>query len=278
MQLEREMEVARRLVLEAGELVMRHYGRVEEESKGGEPVTVADREANALLVRGLSEAFPADGVLAEESAPHPDWWHRPRIWCIDPIDGTREFISQNGEFAVMVGLAEGNRAVLGLVLLPAHRLLYWGGPELGAFRERLPDGVPERLQVSTRTDFGEMTMAISRSHRSARVDDMARRLGVTRERRSGSVGIKLGLVAAAEVDLYLHPSGGTKRWDACGPDALLAGAGGRLTDCYGRPIEYGTDVVHNASGLVATNGRAHDDVIERIRPVVEAAGLGSADR
>ena len=271
----RELEVARRLVLEAGALVMERYGKVDPESKAaGEPVTEADRVANAHLVAGLREAFPEDGILAEESAPRPEWWRRRRVWCIDPIDGTKEFIKQNGEFAVMVGLADGRDAVLGLVLLPALDLLYYGGPDLGAFRQRLPDGAPEPIRVSGETEFSRMRMAISRSHRSRLVGEMAERLGVAHEIQRGSVGIKLGLVASGEVELYLHPSRGTKRWDACGPDAILRGAGGRLTDFFGRPIDYDSSEVNNTAGLLASNGPRHDDIVAALRPIAEAAGLG----
>lgn len=272
--LERELEVARRLVIETGRLVMARYGRVERESKAhDEPVTEADREANAHLVEGLGAAFPEDGILAEESAPRPEWWHKERVWCIDPIDGTKEFLAQNGEFAVMVGLAVGSRPALGVVLLPARDVLYFGGPGIGTFEARPASGEARRLKVSETDDIPEMYVAISRSHRSRRVDEMTRLLGIHREQRSGSTGVKLGMVARGDVDLYLHPSRGTKRWDACGPEAILVGAGGKLTDCRGRLLDYGTDEVENVSGLIASNGRRHDEIVERVRPVVEAAGL-----
>ncbi len=272
------MEIARRLILEAGALVMARYGKVAGEAKAaGEPVTEADRVANAHLVQGLREAFPDDGILAEESAPRPEWWRKRRVWCIDPIDGTKEYIKQNGEFAVMIGLADGKEAVLGLVLLPAQDLLYYGGPKLGAFRERLGEGfapaAPEPIHVSEEREFSRMRMAISRSHRSALVGEMAERLGVRHEIQRGSVGIKLGLVASGEVELYLHPSAGTKRWDACGPDAILKGAGGRLTDFYGRPIDYDSSEVQNRAGLLASNGTRHDEIVALLRPIAEAAGL-----
>jgi 3'(2'), 5'-bisphosphate nucleotidase len=271
---EKELSVVLPLVLDVGETVMAWYGRVETELKAGnEPVTAADREANDLLVAGLAAAFPGDGILAEESGFEAGWEDRRRRWCIDPVDGTKEFIAQNGEFAVMVGLADAGRAILGVILLPAQRILYYGGPDIGAFARRLPGGEDVPLQVSEIADPTAMTMAVSRSHRSSAVDTAAQRLGITREVVSGSVGIKLGMVAAAKVDLYLHPSIGTKLWDACAPEALVRGAGGILTDCRGRPIPYdGTDV-QNRSGLVASNGRCHDRIIEALAPVVEDAGL-----
>ncbi len=272
--LQQELEVARKLILEAGERIMSHYGKVAVELKAGdEPVTAADKEANAILVEGLVAAFPADGVLAEESTPTEDWHRHERIWCIDPVDGTKEFIAENGEFAAMVGLVVEKVAALGLLLMPARGLLYWGGPGLGTTEENLSTGESRVLKVSDRTDFASMGMAISRSHRSDRIGAMAERLGVTREVRSGSVGVKLAMVANAEVDLYLHPSEGTKRWDACGPDAILAGAGGVLTDFHGRPIDYVSGQVHNDSGLLASNGTKHAELVEALAALTTAAGL-----
>lgn len=272
--LQQEIDTARRLILEAGERIMSHYGQVAVEHKAGdEPVTAADREANTLLVEGLSRAFPADGVLAEESAPESDWHRRERIWCIDPVDGTKEFIAQNGEFAAMIGLVIEGRAALGLCLMPARGLLYIGGPGLGTTEERLRTGARRELTVSERSDFTSMGMAISRSHRSERVGAMAERLGVTREVRSGSVGVKLAMVSNGEVDLYLHPSGGTKRWDACGPDAILAGAGGVLTDFHGKAIDYTSGQVHNDSGLLASNGTRHAEIVELLADLTKEAGL-----
>jgi len=269
-----EIKIARELILKAGEQVMRRYGAVEVEKKDfDEPVTLADREANTLLVEGLSEAFPLDGILAEESKAKGSWWQQERIWFIDPIDGTKEFIAQNGEFAIMLGLAVGGEARLGLILMPAQDLLCVGGPGLGCEATRLSDGSSRSLQVSAHTEFSEMTMAISRSHRSSRVDAMAKALGVTREKTSGSVGVKLSMVARAEVDLYLHPSLGTKLWDACGPEAILRGAGGLMTDFHGETINYAREEIQNEAGLLASNGAAHARLVECLAPLVGEGGF-----
>lgn len=280
-----EIELVLDLTCRAGERVMRWRGCAREELKEGvEPVTAADREADAFLVEALSEAFPEDDILAEESgATRPASTSRiesgmkappaPRRWCIDPVDGTKEFIEGLDQFAVMVGLAEAGAAALGVVLLPARGIVYWGGPELGAFRRRLPDGEPEQLRVSGVEAPSRMTMAVSRSHRSSAVDRAARLLRIEREVRSGSVGVKLGMVATGEADLYLHPASGTRLWDACAPDALVRGAGGVLTDCRGRPIPYESEDAINSSGLVASNGACHEAIVEALAPIVEEEEL-----
>ncbi len=271
---EKETAVATALALEAGENVLSWYGRADSElKKGGEPVTAADREANEIIVSGLTGTFPNDGLLSEETGAETGWEDRKRRWCVDPLDGTKEFIAQNGEFSVMIGLAEDGVAVLGVLFMPAQSLIFWGGPRIGSYVRKAPDGPSRRLTVSDISDPRLMTLALSRRHRPASIETVARRLGVTREVRRGSVGIKLGMVASCEADLYIHSASGTRLWDACAPDAVVRGAGGILTDCRGRPIPYQSADVVNRSGLVASNGKCHEKIIRALEPTVIEEGL-----
>ncbi len=102
------------------------------------------------------------------------------------------------------------------------------------------------------------------------MDEMRTRIGISHERQCGSVGLKIGLIAAAEADVYVDPSGFTSAWDICGAEAILRGAGGRLTDLTGQPIVYGIGDLRNRKGLVATNGACHEHLLAAITPVVKA--------
>ncbi len=136
----RELEVARELARRAGALILEHYGRgftVEYKSKD-DPVTQADKDANRIIVEGLQAAFPDDGILAEESGGTDDRRSRARLWCVDPLDGTREFIERNGQFVVMIGLAVLGEARAGVVYQPTEDTLWFGAGEQ-AFVEK--DGV-----------------------------------------------------------------------------------------------------------------------------------------
>ena len=127
--LSREREIARAAALEAGRLVMALYRtdvRVEMKGKN-DPVTAADNASNDAIVAALSRAFPGDAILAEESGAGGAAALDGRRWCVDPLDGTKEFLAQNGEFAVMIGLAIAGRPVLGVVYQPAQDLLPLGG-------------------------------------------------------------------------------------------------------------------------------------------------------
>ena len=145
-----ELDVASELALRAGEIVMKLYrADVAVELKGrNDPVTEADRQANEYLVEGLRSRFPSDGVVAEESPDRSDVT-KERCWFVDPLDGTKEFIAQNGEFSVMLGLAVGGRATVGVVYQPVTKKLYRG--VVGGRAELAVRDDLKPLRVSQRT-------------------------------------------------------------------------------------------------------------------------------
>lgn len=237
-----------------------------------EPVTLADRRSNALIVQRLSEAFPADGIIAEESVPRDPavleaTVRKPRVWFVDPLDGTKEFIARNGEFAVMVGLAVEGRPVFGVVATPADGLVRVGISGVRTWIQRA-DGTEADCRVSSVDTLDRATLVVSRSHRSGRLTRLLETLGVARTVPCGSVGIKASRVASADADLYvyLHSPGGAKLWDSCAPEALVLGAGGRVSDRHGRPIDYATPCLELTGSFVATNGSLHDTVLARMGP------------
>jgi 3'(2'), 5'-bisphosphate nucleotidase len=275
-----ELRVAVNLAREAGAAVLGFYGgplHVEHKDEFDEPVTQADRTANALIVRGLREAFPEDGVLAEESVDTDRRLSRERVWMVDPIDGTKGFIAGTGDFAVQIGLAVGGRSVLGVLYAPSTDVLYWAARGGGAWVKRpVADAAggsrTERLRVSDVDEPERMRLAESRSHRGPRMDAVVRALGIREEVKSHSVGIKVGLIVERQCDLYIHLSGKTKQWDTCAPEAVLEEAGGRMTDLWGEPLGYNTPDVYNRNGILASNGPAHGAVVARMKKLLADFG------
>lgn len=272
------MEAALRLAREAGAAILDYYDRnvrVEHKLEVGtshtEPVTIADRAANELIVKGLHREFPDDGILAEESLDTERRLGKRRVWMIDPLDGTSGFIARDGDFAVQIGLAVDGRSVLGVVFQPLPDILYRAAEGEGAWVER-PGFEPERAQVSDASDISSMRLAASRSHRSPRMDRVVKALRLKEEVRRGSVGVKVGLIIEQQCDLYIHLSPRTKQWDTCAPEIILSEAGGRFSDLFGEPIRYNVPDVQNHNGIVATNGKAHDAIIERLRPLLAEFG------
>jgi 3'(2'), 5'-bisphosphate nucleotidase len=274
---ERELRLALKLAREAGATIMDYYAtsvRVERKIDADEhiePVTEADRAANELIVSGLHREFPEDGLLAEESVDTERRLTKRRVWMVDPLDGTSGFIARDGDFAVQIGLAIEGRSVLGVVYQPLPDVLYWAAEGAGTWIERAGFS-PERGRVTNESEVRRMRLAASRSHRSPRMDRVLRAFGITEEVRRGSVGVKIGLIIEQQCDLYVHLSPRTKQWDTCAPEIILSEAGGQLTDLFGQPLRYNHPDLQNRNGIVATNGAAHEHVIELLAPLLREFG------
>jgi len=273
---ERELSVALALAREAGAAILDLYEGpliIEQKSPAHdyEPVTQADKLANELIVSRLTTEFPDDGILAEESADTARRLGKTRVWMIDPLDGTSGFIDGNGDFAVQIGLSVNGGSVLGVVYQPLTGVLYRAVSGGGTWVER-PEFPTERATVSDHSELSTMRLAASRSHRSPRMDKVVRALGLQEEVNRGSVGIKIGLIVEQQCDLYVHLSPQTKQWDTCAPEIILTEAGGELTDLFGQPLSYNRTDLHNRNGIVASNGVAHEKIIQSLAPLLDEFG------
>lgn len=304
---ERELRISLELAREAGAAILDFYeGPLEIQQKAGaddrEPVTQADKLANEIIVDRLRHEFPDDGMLAEESIDTSHRLDKSRVWMIDPLDGTSGFIEGNGDFAVQIGLTENSQCVLGVVYLPLTGVLYravrGGGtwierpdddsdrgsrPEAPAVPRRRggqagsPRGLAEQVHVSDHLEVSTMRLAASRSHRSPRMDQVVQAFGIKDEVLRGSVGIKVGLIVEQQCDLYVHLSPRTKQWDTCAPEIILREAGGAITDLFGQPLGYNKAQVQNRNGVVASNGVAHQRIIESLQPLLVQFGRVPAE-
>jgi len=268
--------VAVELAREAGAAILDHYeGPLDIEQKFHaddiEPVTQADKEANDLIVNRLAREFPDDGILAEESIDTEHRLDKARVWMVDPLDGTNGFIDGNGDFPVQIGLAENGECVVGVVYQPLTGVMYSAVIGEGSWIERR-GFERQKTRVSNKYEFGKMRLAASRSHRSPRMNKVVTRLGFQEEVQRGSVGIKIGLLVEQQCDVYIHLSPRTKQWDTCAPQLILTEAGGRLSDLFGLPLNYNVREVQNRNGLVASNGVAHEQLINALAPLLEEFG------
>lgn len=278
MKISHELQTAIAIGYATGEHILEHYreGVVAEEKIGAdnmlEPVTIADKEASTLIVSALSDAFPNDVILSEEEPDSVDLrTNSRRVWMVDPIDGTAGFIKKDGDFAVQIGLVEDGEPVMGVVYMPAHGEMMFAEKDCGAFIS-VDRKVPERLTSSNLEGIAGLKLAVSRNHRSRRMDRVVEDFGIVQEVQRGSVGLKVGLIARQTCDIYIHLSPRTKYWDTCGPQAILSEAGGRMTDLFGNVIRYDSANVQNSNGIVASNGSSHDAVIARLKPLLEEFG------
>jgi 3'(2'), 5'-bisphosphate nucleotidase len=223
---------------EAGRLILEVYGGEFEvrDKPDASPVTAADERAEALIVPVLQRLQPGWPVVAEEAAARGDApAPAPAFWLVDALDGTREFVSRNGEFTVNIALVVAGAPLLGVVLAPVLDRLFAGVIGIGAWDETR--GVRRGLRCRPAPPGG-VTLTCSRSHgdEEALVAWLQGR-PVTGRLAVGS-SIKFGLLAAGEADLYPR-LGRTMEWDTAAGHAVLAAAGGSVVDLAGRPLRYG---------------------------------------
>ncbi len=226
------------VVRRAGDVILEIYAtdftiRGKEDAS---PVTEADERAEALLLEGLARIAPQIPVVAEEAvAAGKIPTIGQRFWLVDPLDGTKEFIGRNGEFTVNVALIEDGEPILGIVLAPALGQLYAGLRGEGAFCEDAQGRRP--IAVRPVPEEG-LTVVASRSHGDpAALETFLAGRKVAALRNAGS-SLKICLIAAGEADLYPR-LGRTMEWDIAAAHAVLAAAGGHLTDTDGTPLRYG---------------------------------------
>ncbi len=267
---ERELDVARRLAREAGALSLRYRdgGDLRVELKpGDEPVSIADKKCSELIVAGIAAAFPDDVVISEEAPDDRDRMTAARVWYIDPIDGTKDYIRGREGFAVMIGLCVDGVPVVGAVYHPLGDRLFAATPAGATFYS--PGAPPRALHVSDVTDTASVRMVSARSKYGGMADTVKNALDIRHDRQIGSIGLKLALIALAEFDLYVNPSPRCKAWDTCAPEAILRAAGGRVTNVHGAPLRYDSESLRRTDGIVASNAAIHDRVIAKLAPVFE---------
>src|SRR6056297_1953696 len=255
--LEKVMETAQK----AGQAALSFYDQEYEiKDKGGNsPVTQADLESNRIILDSLAEYDY--GVLSEETEDDRKRLARNRVWIIDPLDGTKDFIHKTGEFSIMIGLAEkiGGifEPIMGVVYLPAQDLFYYSFRGEGAFK-REGTKKEQQIKVSSRNKFGGFRLVGSRFHSSETEEDLNQKLNFERKIPCGSVGVKVCLLAEGKAELNLNPSDKTWEWDICAPDAILREAGGTLTDLEGNHFSYNKKDPRNSRGYIASNGLRHN--------------------
>ena len=202
------------------------------------PVTTADMAAHEVILRDLQRLTPDLPVLSEESSNIP-FAERQRwgsYWLVDPLDGTKEFISRNGDFTVNIALIQKHEPIVGVVHIPVERVSYYGCTGVGAYRRTLGN-LPEAIHVKPLGN-GPVRVVASRSHRGELLDGYLAKLGPHETLSRGSA-LKFCLVAEGAADVYPR-LGPTSEWDTAAGHAVLLAAGGHVVSVDGKPLSYNT--------------------------------------
>jgi 3'(2'), 5'-bisphosphate nucleotidase len=226
----------------AGREIMEVYARdfrVDEKADSS-PLTDADLRSQKLILAGLARLTPGMPIIAEEaeaaSVAFEERANWTEHWLVDPLDGTREFVSRNPEFTVNIALVRAHRPVLGVVHVPAQSLDYYASEGSGAFRQ----AAGKAAQQIRATDKAASPVRVvgSKSHRGDSLDGLLARLGPHLLKPVGS-SLKLCLVAEGSADFYPR-LGPTMEWDIAAAQAVLECAAGYVTDLAGQPLRYNT--------------------------------------
>jgi len=241
--------VARELVERAADVVRSMQEGIEARDKGGGrgPVTAADLAAEELILDELRRRYPGEAIVSEETQAAPARGSGP-VWCVDPLDGTREYTQGRADYTVMIGLLVKRRPVVGAIALPPEGRVVWGAIGSGAWVD------DERVTVVPLTNLDDATLIHSRSHTSPSLAEVRRRLRPRDILAAGSAGYKAAQLITGNAHVYIHPRQGTMWWDSVAPAAVVLAAGGYFSDALMNAIVYEGQLEHETGLLFAVPG------------------------
>ena len=256
-----------KVVRQAGQAVLSLYNgneiEITEKNVAGEtsPVTQADIQSNQIILKGLAKY--GYGILSEETADTSDRLSKNRVWIVDPLDGTSDFIKKTGDFTIMVALVESGRPILGVIYQPLSDNLYYAIQSTGAYLKS-GDSETRKLSVSSKDNLSDFVMLGSRFHKSELEAKFAQSANIGKYEFRGS-SLKICEVASGAGDLAFNPSDKTWEWDLCAADIILSEAGGRLTDLDGKDFVYNKKNPRNLRGYIGSNGKIHLEVLDNLK-------------
>lgn len=254
---EKELEIAKKVSVEAGLEIMKIYEQMEVEVEykaDRSPLTAADKASNAIIVRTLREHFPQYAILSEEEKDSLDRLDNDYCFVVDPLDGTKEFLKRNGQFTVNIALAYQHRSVMGVIYVPATGELYYAAEGAGSFRQS-SDGKVTKLQVSGQTDVPELKVVMSNSHGCEEMDRLLEKYQLTHFVKVGS-SLKGCMIATGEADIYFRYNP-TMEWDTAAMQCIVEQAGGIFRQMDDTPMLYNREDSLNAKGFYAINLEAN---------------------
>ena len=257
MSFEHELEKAKLAALSAKDVILKHYQtpKISVSHKSPmQPVTPADIDANDAIATILRNAFPDDAWLSEESLDDTVRLKKSRVWVIDPLDGTQDFIDKNPEFTVSIGLVEDGKPVVGVICNPVTGELFYGAKGLGAYRNEIKLGVTQNADVKT------VSLLVSKAE--FRRGDWDRFKNDFTMTPTGGSAYKLALIGAGHAD-GCFTLRAKSEWDICAGHVLIEEAGGVITAADGAPLIYNKRISKFRT-IVYSNPFVHNFILGRI--------------
>lgn len=255
-----ETRLAMDAIQEAGKAILELYGTdcsstVKEDD---EPVTEADLASNDILLQRLANTYP---ILSEESEDTQERLQHERVWIVDPLDGTSDFVNKTGEFTVMVALVENNVPIIGVVYWPTEKTLFVAENGKGAYKIR--HGTWTKIQCGTESELSKVRALGSRHHLSEREKEHIAALQLFSFMPRGS-SLKVMEICQGNAELYFTLTNKIKQWDTAASHCIITEAGGMMTDTRGHPLLYNTPSINHEHGILVTNGQIHQKIVETL--------------
>jgi 3'(2'), 5'-bisphosphate nucleotidase len=221
-----------------------------------EPLTEADIKSNDIILKTISSS--GHPILSEESVDDKKRLDFKKIWIVDPLDGTSDFIKKTGEFTIMISLVEDHIPILGIIYWPTESTLYLAQKGQGAFKS--VNNTWSKISVSNVSEIEKCRAVGSRYHISEAEQNLIKRLNLSQFTSKGS-SLKAADISSGNAELYFTTTNKIKQWDTCASYCLITEAGGKMTDMHGNDLKYNTEKLNHENGLLVSNGLIHDKVI-----------------
>ncbi len=264
----KDLETIIEIAKQAGEILKKRFGQgleVKYKQNEFDPVTQADKESDEYIREALTKAFPDDEILSEENDARPSSYAH-RVWMVDPLDGTKDFVAGRGSFSVMIGLLDNNVPTLGAIYNPITDELFYAEKGHGAFR--VFEGETTELHVSDNTDLSKAVLVTRNlvKGNDRPLDEQVNNLDVASRLPEGSIGLKLGRIVEGKADVFIHTNLLACKWDTLAGQVMLAEAGGVICDLEGNNLDYTKDTVGWDKYFVAANNRTIlEEVLKHVK-------------
>lgn len=254
-----ELDLAIEAALQAGDAVMNIYDTnfTTKTKEDDSPITEADLQSNKIIKKVLarSDIF----ILSEEDKDEKSRLNQKKIWIIDPLDGTQDFVNKTGEFTIMIALVVDKKPIIGVINWPAEKKLFCAQKDSGAFE--FSENSWKKIHVSNTDSLNKCRGVGSRSHLSDEEKNLIEKLGIAEFFSIGS-SLKVCKISSGQAELYLTKTDKMKEWDSCASYCIIKEAGGQMTDMKGEDISYNNEILNHQNGLLVTNGLVHNKIID----------------
>jgi len=242
-----------------------------------DPVTLADLKVNETIIKRINEKYKdvCWEILSEENVKvdfsscntNVDW-----LWILDPLDGTRDFIQETGNYAMHLALNYLQKPYLGIVLIPEKNEL-WISNGSNVWCEK-KEGLILKPNLSRNKKLDEMTIVTSKNHSNQTLENLINKINFKKRIIMGSIGCKITSIIKGESDIYislcLPDKSSPKDWDFAAPESILRTSGGAITNLDNQELVYGKSNFEQGGIIIASNSKAnHAQVCLEIKQIIQ---------